>query len=566
MRHCPNIGDNSMLQNMARTDTDLVDAIIRRQERLAAERINWETHWQEIAVRVLPRQDEFLRKRTGGEKRTEHLYDATAALALERFAAAMESMLVPRTQRWHRLRATDERLNEDAEVRAWFDRVTQILFATRYSTHANYASQQHETFMSLGAFGTGALLIEGIDGKGIRYKSVHLAELFIAEDRHGRIDTVHRRFEYTARQAKQAWGERLPARIADCAETEPERKFEFIHCVKPREDVKPGRADWRGMPWASYYVSVEGRELLSESGFHKFPYAISRYVTAPREVYGRSPAMIVLPDIKMLNEMSKTVIRAAHKTVDPPLLLHDDGVLGLSRGGRPNLDPGALNVGGIDDQGRPKVLPLQTGARPDLGLELMDQRRKVINDAFLVTLFQILVDGPAMTATEVLERTREKGALLAPTMGRQQSEALGPMIERELDILARVPGALPPMPDALKRAGGAYEIEYDSPLNRAQRAEDGAAINRVLQSVAPLVNIDPSIMDAFDKDAIVRILADVNGVPEKALRSEEAIAALRQQRQQAQAMQQMATLAPPAARAVKDISEAQAAARPGGAA
>ena len=94
-----------------------------------------------------------------------------------------------------------------AEVRAWFDRVTQILFATRYSTHANYASQQHETFMSLGAFGTGALLIEGIDGKGIRYKSVHLSELFIAEDRHGRIDTVHRRFEYTARQAKQAWGD-----------------------------------------------------------------------------------------------------------------------------------------------------------------------------------------------------------------------------------------------------------------------------------------------------------------------------------------------------------------------
>ncbi|HVO16439.1 MAG TPA: portal protein [Alphaproteobacteria bacterium] len=545
----------------SRTDTDLVDEIIRRQERLAAERGTWESHWQEIAARVLPRQDEFVRKRTGGEKRTERIYDATAALALERFAAAMESMLVPRTQRWHRLRVTDERLNQNPEVRQWFDRTTDILFAARYSTHANYASQQHETFMSLGAFGTGAMLIEGIDGKGIRYKSIHLAELFIAEDRHGRIDTAHRRFEYTARQARQAWGDRLPARIADCAETEPDRKFEFIHCVRPREDAKPGRADWRGMPWASYYVSVEGRDLLSEGGFHKFPYAISRYVTAPREVYGRSPAMIVLPDIKMLNEMSKTVIRAAHKTVDPPLLLHDDGVLGLSRGGRPNLDPGALNVGGLDDQGRAKVRPLQTGGRPDLGLELMEQRRKTINDAFLVTLFQILVDGPSMTATEVLERAREKGILLAPTMGRQQSEALGPMIERELDILARVPGALPPLPDALKRAGGAYEIEYDSPLNRAQRAEDGAAIQRVLEGVGPLAAMDPSVLDAFDKDAIVRILAEVNGVPEKVLHSEEAVAALRQQRQQAQAMQQMAALAPPAARAIKDVSEAQAAAR-----
>jgi hypothetical protein len=544
----------------SRTDVDLVDEIIRRQERMAAERATWESHWQEIAVRVLPRQDDFTRKGTGGAKRTERIYDATAALALERFAAAMESMLVPRMQRWHRLRASGERLSQNAEVRRWFDRATDILFAARYSTHANYASQQHETFMSLGAFGTGAMLIEGIEGRGIRYKSIHLAELFIAEDRHGRIDTVHRRFEYTARQARQAWGDRLPARIADCAETEPDRKFEFIHCVRPREDIKPGRADWRGMPWASCYVSVEGRALLSEGGFHKFPYAVSRYVTAPREVYGRSPAMIVLPDIKMLNEMSKTVIRAAHKTVDPPLLLHDDGVLGLSRGGRPNLDPGALNVGGLDDQGRPKVQPLQTGGRPDLGLELRDQRRQVINDAFLVTLFRILVDGPSMTATEVLERAREKGILLAPTMGRQPSEGLGPMIERELDILARVPGALPPLPEALKRAGGAYEIEYDSPLNRAQRAEDGIAISRVFEAVSRFAPLDPSVLDVFDKDAMVRILAEVNGVPEKALLGAEAGAAVRRQRRAAQAMQQMAALAPPAARAIKDMSEAQAAA------
>jgi hypothetical protein len=109
-----------------------------------------------------------------------------------------------------------------------------------------------------------------------------------------------------------------------------------------------------------------------------------------------------------------------------------------------------------------------------------------------------------------------------------------------------------------------YEIEYDSPLNRAQRAEDGAAIQRALEGVMQLAQIDQSVLDAFDPDAIVRILAEVNGVPQKALRSDEAIAALRQQRQQVQSLQQMATLGPPAARAVKDISEAQAAAGPGG--
>ena len=65
----------------------------------------------------------------------------------------------------------------------------------------------------------------------------------------------------------------------------------------------------------------------------------------------------------------------------------------------------------------------------------MEQRRVAIDDAFLVTLFQILVDTPRMTATEALIRAQEKGMLLTPTMGRQQSEALGPQIERELDLL-----------------------------------------------------------------------------------------------------------------------------------
>lgn len=532
----------------------LAGELLRRHDQLKSERANWETHWQEIAERILPRQDDFNQKRQGGEKRTEKIFDATAALALERFAAAMESMLVPRTQRWHKLRTNNEEINDDPDVREWFDEVTKLLFGYRYSPHANFASQQHENFMSIGAFGTGAMLIEDVPG-GIRYKSIHLGEIFIAEDRHGRIDTAHRKFEYTARQAQQAWGDRLPRQIIETVDQFPDRKFEFLHCVKPRDEIKVGAATYRGMPWASYYVSIIGQQVVDEGGFHTFPYAISRYVTAPREIYGRSPAMVVLPDIKMLNEMSKTTIRAAHKIVDPPLLLSDDGVLGIGRGGKPSLDPGALNAGGLDDQGRDKIKPLQTGAHIDLGLEMMDQRRKVINDAFLVTLFQILVETPTMTATEVLERAREKGALLAPTMGRQQSEALGPMIERELDILARA-GKLPPMPPALQQIGGEYEVEYDSPLNRAIRAEDGAAIQRTLEGLAPAAQIDPSVLDVFNFPEIARILADVNGVPQKAMRTEQQVKAVKDARAQAAQAAQLLQAAPVAGKTAADFARA----------
>lgn len=520
------------------------DAILARRDRLKAARAVWNAHWQEIAERVLPRHAEFTARRAAGEKRTRQLFDATAALGLERFAAALEAMLTPRAQRWHRLRASDPVLDALPEVRAWFERAEEILFAKRYAPAANYASQQHEVYMSLGAFGTGVLFVgEDAARAGLLYRATHLAECSVADDFQGRIDTLYREFDYTARQAAQRWGETLPDAIRRAADKEPERRFRFVHAVEPRADRDPSRLDAVHKRFASVYVAEEGRAILQESGFDEFPYMVSRYVTAPRETYGRSPAMTVLPDIKMLNEMNKTMIRQAQLAVEPPILVHDDGVLGRNEG--VGLSPGYINYGGVNRDGRPLMQPFQSGARIDIGLEMMEQRRRVINDAFLVTLFQILVDQPSMTATEALIRAQEKGALLTPVMGRQQSEALGPMIARELAILQRL-GILPPLPGALIEAEGEYEIEYDSPLSRAQRSEQVVGITRTFDVLAPLAASRPEIFDVFDADALARLAAEVNGVPQNALNPPDAIAQLRQGRA-AQGQAQALLAAAPAA-------------------
>lgn len=528
------------------------DEAIRRQEKMWADRSIFEQHWREIAERILPRGDHFRVNRQPGDKHTEKVFDATGNLALDRFAAAMESMLTPRTQRWHKLSIQDEKLNNDPAVRAYLDEVTQRLFNARYAPNANFASQANEVYISLGAFGTGGMFIDESVGRGLRYRSIHLSELFIQENHQGVIDTVHRKFNFTARQAVQAFGiDRVSERIKTAYEKQPEQTFEFLHCVKPNEEIKPSRRDYRGMEFASYYISVADRDIVQEGGYRAMPYAVGRYVTGPKEIYGRSPAMTVLPDIKMVNEMSKTVIRAAHKIIDPPLLLQEDGALQAF-----DLRPGALNYGGVNDQGQQVVHALQTGARVDIGLDMMEQRRKVINDAFLVTLFQILVDAPQMTATEAMLRAQEKGALLAPTMGRQQSEFLGPLIAREIEILAKA-GQLPPMPDALLEAGGEVEIEYVSPLNRAQRAEEGVAIMRTLEAVTPLAQFDPNVLSVFDPMAIARELADINGVPQKVLRTEEQIEAMEAQKAQASQAAALMQAAPIASGVVKDLAQAQ---------
>lgn len=530
------------------------DEIIKRHERLKSERSIWDSHWQEIAERIWPDRAQFTSKdRTPGEKRTERMFDATAALALTRFAAAMESMLTPRTAKWHRLRVPDEDLNAHPAIQRYLDEVTNILFRVRYSARANYASQMHESYMSLGSFGTGGVMIEDMLGTGIRYKSCDLAGLYFCESRHGVIDTVHRSFKYTARQAIQHFEEdRLPEKIRAAADKHPDQTFEFIHCVRPNEERQGGDTTFRGMPFASYYVCLETRDVVEEGGYRTIPYALGRYITTPGEIYGRSPAMLVLPDIKMLNEMKKTIIRQAHLAVSPPLLLQEDGALQAF-----DLRPNALNFGGVDERGQQLVHPLRVEGRLDIGMDMIEAQQRVINDAFLVTLFQILIDAPQMTATEAMLRAQEKGALLAPTMGRQQSEMLGPQIEREIDILAAA-GMLPEMPRELIEMGGEIEIEYVSPLNRAQRAEDGVAILRTFEAVSALAQVDPSVMMAFNLPMAARELAQINGVPAKILRTEEEVEAMEDEVGQQAEMAQLLQAAPIAAQTAKTMAEAQA--------
>ncbi len=512
---------------------------------------NWNTHWTEIAQRIYPMHSylfqNFSQLTQQGDKRNFQVYDSTGIIALQRFGAIMDSLLTPRNQFWHQLRADDDLLMRDQSVRIWFEQVNQIMFKERYTANANFASQNQLQYKSLGAYGTGNMLIDDLAGeKGLRYRNIHLGEVYLQENHQGLVDRVCRHFVMTARQAMQKFGDRCPEVISQIADKMPERQFFFLHWVVPNESREPDRKDYKGMEFSSYYVSVEGNAIVAEGGYRTFPYAISRYEQAPNEAYGRSPAMDVLPAIKTLNEQKRAMLKQGHRTVDPVLLAHDDGVLDAF-----TMEAGAVNYGGVSKDGRLLVQPLPVG-NVQAGKEVMDDERSLINDTFLVNLFQILTENPEMTATEVMERTREKGILLAPTIGRQQSEYLGPMIDRELDILSRQQ-RLPPMPRLLKSAKGKYKVVYDSPISRSQKAEQVAGAMRTLEAFSNYAQMtqDPSILHLINIDVAGPQIADANGMPPSWLNSIDKVNQLRQQQQQQQQQQTAIQAAPAAAGIMK---------------
>jgi hypothetical protein len=540
---------------MAEQD-DRILQILRDFERAARNRGVWESHWEEIAERLLPAYvGQFTGdKQTPGQKNTREIFSTAPITALNRFAAVMESILTPRSSKWHTLVAGEKAIRQDREVALYFEALTDLLFQRRYAPKANFASQNHQNYIGLGGFGTGCLFTDDLFGRvGLRYRAIHLAEIYFVENHQGVIDTAYRLFEMTARQMKQRWGEdALPDRVK--TSTDPEKKFEILHCVKPREDADPERADYRGMAWVSYYIAKEAKALLSEGGYNTFPYAISRYTQAPGELYGRSPAMEALPAIKTLNEQKRTMLKVGHKRTDPVLLAHDDGVLDTF-----SLRPGAVNYGGVTAEGRPLVHPLPVGD-PAAGEKAMEMELAEINDAFLIDLLRVLVENPNMTATQALEIVRERGVILSPTAGRQETEYLGTLIEREVDLLAQQ-GILPPMPELLVEAGGTYAVEYHSPLSHAQKAEEAVGLTRSVDLVIPYIQAtqDPTSLDWIDWDQAMPALMEIQGVPPSWTRSKQMVEVIREQRAQQAAAASAVDGAPAAAQLLRAANEVQTA-------
>ena len=505
--------------------------LVKRKGKLKAQRGTWESHWQDLTNFVLPNDSDFNLKRSKGDKRTTLVYDSTAIHANEMLAAGLHGMLTNPASNWFSLRIKDnDDFSDNAEAKQWLEETTNVILSELSAPAVAFPSHIHEYYLSLCSIGTACMFIgEPSTREGISFRAIHIDEIFIAENADGIIDTVFRCFKMSVRQIVQKWGEKsLSPRIQKMYENQEfDKEVELLHCVYPRDDMDKGKKAATMLPVASVYIDEKEKHVLAEGGFDEMPFMVSRWSKTVGEVFGRSPAMTALPDIKMLQEIMKTTIKAAQKVVDPPLLVPDDGVLGPVR-----TIPGGLNYYRASSGAR--IEPLLTGGNIGLSYEMMNDLRERIRTTFFLDQLQFQ-GAPRMTATEVVERTERTLRLLGPTLGRLQSEFLGPMIERIYGVLVRA-GRLPEPPESI--AEQELKIEYVSPLARAQRQTETQGIMRTLEFVGPIAGIDPQAAQIIKGADTVRHIAELNGVPPMLLKSDDELMAEIQAQQEAQAAQQ----------------------------
>jgi hypothetical protein len=512
------------------SEDTLGDWLINKYNQLKGERTNWDSYWEELSFYIVPRKNNIYGSRSSGEKRGEDLlYDSTSIHANELLASALHSMLTNPSSIWFGLSTGDDDLDMNDDIRKWLDIAVKKMINIFNNT--NFNSEVHELYLDLGSFGTATLFIEEDDDNVLRFKAAPIYEHYVEENNKGLVDTIFKEYKWTAKQIVQEFGEKFtPQQVKDAEKTAPTRLFSIIHGVGPRSKRNHRKINSQNKPYYSVHVLLETREVLRNSGYYENPYVIPRWSKVSGEIYGRSPGMKCLADIKMTNAIMKITLQAAQLTIAPPLQAPDDGILLPIK-----THPHALNIYRAGSKDR--IEPLNTGVKPEFGDEMAAEVRKRINSAFFIDQLQLSEQNPQMTATEVVQRTEEKLRLLGPVLGRQHYEFLQPLVERCFSILLRK-GLIPAAPSDLQNKQ--LNIKYTSQLAKAQRAAEADAFSRTMQVISPIASVDPGVMDNFDGDEIARYAADIFNLPPKLLKDKARVKTERQAKlEQSQAQQQM---------------------------
>jgi hypothetical protein len=507
---------------------------IDRNEELKDTRRVYEPLWEEIAEYIFPRRTGINYKQSPGLKQTSKQYDSTAELGLNDLASSMHGTLTPTSMVWSSFKLRDNRLNQIKEIMDWLEMCANTMTVAR--NQSNFRSEIHEVYLDLAGFGQGCIFIEekplyypGFNG--LQYKSLTNSEYCTSENAEGKVDTLYREFELTAAAAVRKFGkDKVGKKISDTVDKKPFEKFKFLHCVYPEEVEFAPTSE---KPFVSYYIGMDEKNLIASGGYWEFPFIVPRWSKASGEDYGRGRGHIALPDVKTLNKAKEFGLKAWAKDLDPPTFERDGGVIGSLK-----MYPGGRNIARDKDS----IWMLDHKIRYDVSQIKEDALRQSIRQVFFSDQLN-LPEKSEMREMEVAVRYELMQRILGPALGRFEGEGLNPLIEREFGIMMRATSGkypvLPPPPPILARMGiDEIDIEYEGPLAKAQRQHEMTRMQKVIGFAGQIGQIYPDVFDNFDRDEVIRVAAEVEGMPSRAMNSLEEVLAIREQRAKLQAQEQ----------------------------
>jgi hypothetical protein len=531
---------------------------LKRWTKLKSERATWDGDWRDLVDYLHPYGGRFTPDETnqgGKSARASKQLHTAARRSLKVLAAGLMGGMTSPARPWFRLTTGHIDLREDAEVKRWFQQVTDLM--REIFAQSNTYRALHQAYVELGAFGTSLTVAMPDFENVIHLFPITVGEYALACDNKGKVDTFAREFNMTVGQIVQQfeWANISPMVKDHWGRGNVDQWIPVQHVVEPNAGRDMEKRDASGMRFRScYYESSRGVDdkLLAEEGFNRFPGLAARWDVNGNDVYGTGPGHDALKDMKEANFFKSRRALAIDYMSNPPVQ-----VPGILRSVGVNRFPGGTTF--VDQTGPENSIRSMFDVQ--LNLQHLDgamqETLSLIKSHFYEDLFLMLANDTrsGTTATEVAERHEEKLLMLGPVLERLHNELLDPLINFTFErmVESRI---LPPPP--LKLQGKDVKVQYVSVLAQAQRAVGLASFDRLIATVGAVAGAaqDPSVWDKIDKDQLIDEYADGLGVTPSIIRSDDQVAALRQQRQKQQDQQQALAGAQQAAETAATASKA----------
>lgn len=502
-----------------------VHDLIAAGDRMFGKRENLLNFFQEVAEQFCPWKADFTTTQTLGTDYAADLMTSHPLLVGRDLCDQFGAMLRPSVKD-AAVMVVDGM--EDHDGKAWLEWATKIQRRAMYDRAAQYVVAAKEGEQDFTYFGQAVLSIEAKpDKSSLLFRSWHLRDVVWSDDLSGAVECLHRKWDTpTAYQLARTFGEaKLHPKVREHLQPgkDPYCEIKCRHIVVPT-DMYHGEYKFR-TPLVSIYIDVDNEHVIEAVGVRRNKYVVPRWQRIKGSQYAISPAVVcALPEARLLQAMTYTLLEAGEKYTNPPLLATQEMIRG-------DID---VRAGGItwvaadyDERTGSVLRPLnQDKSGLPLGLELQQRSEDMLRKAFYadkLTLPQR--GGPQETAYEVGQRVQQYIRDALPLVEPVEIEFNGGVWEAAFDVLL-TEGAFG-TPDTIPQSlrGENIEFKFASPLREQIDRQKGQIFLEGVQLIQAGAALDPNVAAIPNAVETMRDVLHGIGWQTKWLNSPQAVAA-----------------------------------------
>ena len=547
---------NNLIQQTYGNSLD-PQGLLRRFAQMESKKQSWRAKWQKIQDMAFPTLREYTSKTYSGNPGTEKIANHCSAISgkITKAISNLHSQISDPMSKWISLKfrrsatmLTDGQavdFSENQLVATWLQQCEEALYDLFNDPRSNFYPSSYVFHRDWFVLGTACRHIcIRRDTGDIHFNAIGMDDIFIDLGAYDQIEVVARKYNLTADQAFTLWGEGVGDEVMQTLQQPTgkyaDKKFEFVEmCFETPPEVRQNN-QFAMAPYLSVVIQKSGKNIVSISPEQSFPYIVARYDVDAGGLYGKSLVWLAMPDITLINRISKRNVQAIDYAATPPILAMD--ALSLNTG---QLSPGAI-VQGLDSDGRPSFQPLMMGNNLPLAMQFYEQKLAELDDQLMASDVIPPDLRGNMTPTEVIERKLQWNNRIRPILVRLEREDLQSTCKRALQLL-QIKGELPGFPynsvgitpEQLPDPINMINIAFSGPLAKMRRLQDVQNMDNLTMKAMQYGQVDQSILHLLKLPDVIKEEADIFDVPKTIMKTDEELQMEAEMAQkQAEAMQQ----------------------------